>query len=185
MDRRLVIAALACWPAARLHASGEDPRPRHRISAATLFEALSARFPVRLGFGQLLQLQVSAPRLLLLPARNRIGATLQGQLGGLPLGAPPSGEIDLVFALRYEPGDRTLRAHDAEVLDVRWPGMAPEQAQAVQGLLPALARQVGEIVLHKLTPADLALADTMGFEPEEIRVVDEGLVVFFGPKQRR
>ena len=32
---------------------------------------------------------------------------------------------------------------------------------------------------------ELSLADTMGFEPEEFRVVDDGLTVFFGPKQPR
>src|SRR4051812_3848634 len=78
MDRRLLIAALACCPAARVLAQG-DERPRYRISAAQLYEALSARFPMRLGMPGLLELQVSAPELLILPTRNKLGASLRVQ----------------------------------------------------------------------------------------------------------
>lgn len=167
-----------------LHAAPDAPRPRHKISASTLFEALRKRFPVRAGFGPLLQLQVDAQQLLLQPARNRLGASLLGQLGGMQAGAATQGEVDLVFALRYEPSDRTLRAHQAEVLDVRWPGLPAESLQPLRSVLREMAQHLGEVVLHKLEPGDLALADTMGFEPRELRVVEDGLVVFFGPKAR-
>jgi len=91
--------------------------------------------------------------------------------------------MDLVFALRYEAHDRTLRAHHPRVLEVRWPGLPAETLQAVQGVLPALAREVGEVVLHRFSARELALADTMGFEPQDIQVLDDGLLVVFGPKR--
>lgn len=186
MHRRLaLIAAFAGWPAMRLLAGEPQPRPRHKVSAATLFEALSRRFPLRMGVAGLLDVQVSAPRLLLLPARNRIGAALLAQLGGAQLPAGRAGEMDVVFALRYEPSDRTLRAHEAEVLDVRWPGLPPEGMQALRSVLPSMTRQLGEIVLHQLSPGDLALPDTMGFEPGDIEVADDGVVIFFRPKPAR
>ena len=66
---------------------------------------------------------------------------------------------------------------------MRWPGLPPEPLRAVQRMLPAMAREaVGEVVLHQFTARELALADTMGFEPEQLTVVDDGLVVSFGPK---
>ena len=185
MNRRLILATLAGWPIGRLLAQDETPRPRHRISAGQLHRMLSARFPVRLGVAGLLELQVSAPRLLLLPARNRIGAALLAEVGGLQEGQMPPGEMDLVFALRYEAADQSVRAHRAEVLDVRWPGLPPDAVGFVQGLVPALAAQVGEIVLHRFSPRELALPDTMGFEPEALTVRDDGLEVNFGPKHRR
>jgi hypothetical protein len=186
MDRRLLITALACWPAARLLAQDEGPRPRHRISAAQLHQALSARFPLRLGLAGLLDLEVSAPRLLLLPGPNQLGATLLAQVGGLQLRQVHAGEVDLVFSLRYEPADRSVRAHRLELRALRWPGLPPATVQALQELLPAIARDaVGEVVLHRFVPHELALADTMGFEPQEITVVDDGIVVWFGPKLRR
>lgn len=185
MHRRLILANLAGWPIGRLLAQDETPRPRHKISAGQLHKMLSARFPVRLGIAGLVELQVSAPRLLLLPSRNRLGAALSAEVGGVQAGQVPPGEMDLVFAPRYEAADRTVRAHGAEVLDVRWPGLPPDAVEFVQGLVPALAAQVGEIVLHRFSSRELALPDTMGFEPEVLEVHDDGLEVIFGPKPRR
>jgi hypothetical protein len=41
-----------------------------------------------------------------------------------------------------------------------------------------------EVVLHTLRPQDLALADTMGFEPGDITVTADGLVIGFVPQRR-
>jgi hypothetical protein len=156
------------------------------VSAAELHKALAARFPVRFGRADLFELQVSAPRLLLRPRRNQLGATLLLEAGGARLRQEQAGELDAVFSVRYEPADQTVRAHGLELLDLRWPGMPPDTQQLVRVVLPRLARDaVGEFVLHRFTPRDLALADTMGFEPESMTVVDDGLVVVFGPKRPR
>jgi hypothetical protein len=186
MDRRHLLAALAALPCARLLAAQDEaPRPRHKISAAQLYEVLAKRFPVRFGLAGLLELQVDASRLLLLPARNLLGAALQAQVSSPSRQAQPQqGELELVFALRYEPADQTLRAWKPEILDVRWPGLPPDSVQGLQALLPGLAARLGDVVLHRFTPRELALADTMGVQPQELRVVDDGLLVFFGPKPR-
>jgi hypothetical protein len=184
-DRRLILAALAACAAGPLLANDESARPRHKISEAQLRNALAAKFPLRLGLAGLLELHISAPRLLLLPARNLLGATLRAQVGGLQVPQMRTGELDTAFALRYEAADQTVRAHRPEILDMRWPGLPPDTLQALRGLLPGLMEHVGEVVLHKLSPRDLALADTMGFEPEELQVVEDGVVIFFGPKPRR
>jgi hypothetical protein len=180
--RRLIVAALACWPAAHaLAQDAEAPRPRHKVSAAELHAALAKRFPVRAGARGLLEIEVDAPRLLLLPARQQLGATLQIQLESTQSRRVESGEVDVVFTLRYERADRTLRANQLRVLDLRWPGLPPRTAQIVQSALPQLARDaVGEFVLHRFTERDLALAETMGFEPRDIVVADDGLVIEFG-----
>lgn len=185
MQRRLLITALACWPAARALAQDDAARPRHKISAAELHDALSARFPVRFGVTGLVDLRISAPRLLLMPTRNRLGAGLLAQVGGMPMQASQSAELDLAFALRYEPADRTVRAHALEVIALRAPGLMPDTEQLLRRLLPKMTRDaVGEIVLHRFSARELALPDTMGFEPEEIRVMDDGVVIVFGPKRR-
>lgn len=185
MDRRLLMTALACWPAARLLAQDEAARPRHKVSAAALHSALSSKFPVRFGLAGLLELQVSAPSLHLLPARNQLGATLVAQVTGAQLRQAQTGELDIVFAVRYEPSDQTVRAYRPEILALQWPGLPPETALALRRVLPEMAREaVGEVVLHRFSPGELALADTMGFEPEKITVVEDGLLILFGPKPR-
>jgi len=186
MDRRLALRALACLPAAPAFAQAPAPGPRHKISAAQLHSAMSDRFPLRMGMAGLLDVQVNAPALLLLSSRNLLGATLQARVSSLQLQQAQAGEVDVAFALRYERADQTVRAHGLEVLDLRWAGLTEEMQQALRRVLPVLAREAfGEIVLHKLTARELALADTMGFEPEKLTVLDDGLMVEFGPKQRR
>ena len=179
------MAALACWSAAPLLvAQEESARPRHKVSAAELYEALSARFPLRLALGGVLELQVSAPRLLLLPARNKLGAALQAQIAGLPRQQGTAGELEIVFAPRYEASDRTVRGREPEILDLRWPGLPPETVQSLRALLPALAYQLGELVLHRMSERELALPETMGFEPGELQVEEDGVTIFFRPKPK-
>lgn len=184
MKRRSLLGALACWPAARLLAQAEGEVPRHKISAARLHEALSRRFPVRFELPGVIELQLSAPALLLLPSRNQLGATLVAQATSPALRRPQSGELDLMFGLRYEASDRTLRAHDMELRDLRLPGLREDSVRALRGVLPRLARDaMGEVVLHRFTPRELALADTMGVEPQTLQVVEDGVMVVFALKR--
>ena len=109
------------------------------------------------------------------------GQRIAALFGDVP---DPSGEVDVVFALRYEPADQTLRAHQPDILDIRLPGLSHDGIQLLRTLLPALAREVlGEVVLHKFSRRELGLADTMGFEPDKVTVVDDGLEVVFTPKR--
>jgi len=185
MRRRSFICAFASCLPLRVLGQSSPTGPHHRLSLDTLHDALAARFPIRLGFPGVLQMQMGAPRLFLLPARNKLGAMLQAQVSGAELRQVQAGDIDVAFALRYERADRTVRAHDLEVLSLRWPGMPIETVRALQGMLPRLVRDtVREVVLHRFAPRELELAETMGFEPEGITVTDEGLLITFGPLRR-
>jgi len=184
MQRRILLSAVVCWPAALLAAQEEDTRPRIRISAAQLYEAMARRFPQRFGLPGVVELEVSAPRLLLLPARNKLGASLVAQPSGAFRSVRP-GDLDLVFAVRYEATDRTLRGWRPEVLDFHFPDLAPDATQALRALLPALSRDIAaDVVLHRFTPGELALPDTMGLEPRDVTVLDDGLLVTFAQKAR-
>jgi len=187
MHRRRLLIAIACSTAvaAGARAQQPEPRPRQRISAARLYEAIAARFPLRFGLGRLLELQVSALRLNLLPARNRLGLTLLAQASGMQMPDLAAGELDVFFALRYERSDRSLRAHRPEIEALRWPGAPAETSRMLRELLPALTRDsLGEVVLHRFTDAELALPDTMGFEPGAFTVLEDALLVEFVAKPR-
>lgn len=184
MHRRLLLIALAAWPASRLLAQPQ-PRPHQKIPASTLLEALSARFPLRFAVPGVLELRVSAPALLLLPTRNKLGITLQLEAGGPALREKVPGEADVLFGLRYEASDRTVRTRDPEVRRVRVPGLAPEAAQGIESATRALLSGMpGEVVLHRFTDRELALPDTMGFEPGNLAVLDDGVDIGFVPKPR-
>ena len=42
----------------------------------------------------------------------------------------------------------------------------------------------GDVVLHRFTERELALPDTMGFEPGTLTVLDDGVDIEFVPKRR-
>lgn len=183
MRRRSFIAAIPASAAFHARAQEQPSRPRQKISAGELFNTLTARFPVRIPL-TLIDLQLDAKSLLLVPARQKLGATLALQASGFQIRqADAGGELDTAFSLRYERSDRTLRARDPEILDLRWPGLAPDAVATLKGVLPRAARDaIGEFVLHQFTGKELALPDTMGFEPGKIEVVEDGLVIWFQPK---
>jgi hypothetical protein len=182
MRRRCLLFFPFAFRMAGARAGDDAGGPRHKISAAVLHAAMSERFPLRAGVRGLLELELNSPRLLLLPARNQLGAGLQVQVRGMQLQPqPPPGDVEVTFGLRYEPADRSVRAVHPEVLDVSWPGLAPQDRQAVQSLLSGLMRQVDEVVLQRLSARDLALPEAMGLQPRELQVVEDGVLVLFGP----
>lgn len=184
--RRLLSAALACAFLGTAAFAQEGQRPHHRISGAQLQQAVAKRFPVRFPLGGLAELTVATPRLRLLPLENRLAAQVTVDAAGPVLRRGYSGGFDIAFALRYEASDATIRAHQLEVLDVHLPDVPRRTSELLQGTLPAVAQEaMGDAVLHQLRPQDLALADTMGLEPDTLVVTGEGVTVYFAPKKRR
>lgn len=189
--RQLLKRALSAVSATAAGLLASAPRavqaqPRYVISAERLQQAVDQRFPLRTGVAGMLQLTVQPPLLRLLPDADRVGCEMVVLASGPVLEAPSSGEFDLDFALRYEPGDRSIRAHRLRVRSLRISGLDVPFAQLLDTLREPLAqRSFGELVLHRLSEQDLALALTMGFEPDTIGVTSQGLVIRFAPTQRR
>ena len=178
------VAALAL--AACSHPSRVAAQPRYTVSAAQLDQVLAERFPRRLAAAGVIELQLRTPRLRFLPEQNRLASELPIEASGPALARPLSGNVDLDFALRYEPSDQTLRAHQIRIQAVRLAGLTPEAQLLIDAYARAAAeRALFEVVLHRLRPQDLALAHTMGFEPGPITVVEDGLVIGFVPRESR
>jgi hypothetical protein len=185
MQRRKSLIAVArgsllivagCW------SFGTYAQPSYRISREQLQQVLAERFPLRYAARGLLDLLIRQPQLRLLPEQNRIATELPIEVAGPALGRSYSGFIDLDFALRYEASDRTLRAHRIRVHSVRLPGLARDAAALIDAYARAATeRALLEVVVHRLRPADLALADTMGFAPGDIVVEPGGLLIQFVP----
>jgi RIO kinase 1 len=97
-----------------------------------------------------------------------------------------AGTFDVDFALRYEASDQTIRAYQLKVNSLKMTGLAPGPSALLEAYAPNLAQQaLLEVVMHKLRPQDLQLADTMGLEPSTITVTDKGLVIGFVNKASR
>lgn len=188
MRRRAVLAACAVLLAAAgcsasPHAAGQ---PGYTVSAGQLQRAIGERFPIRHRVEGLLDFDVQAPRLRLLPEHNRVATQFVIEVAGPALRRSYTGELDIDFALRYESSDRSIRAHQLQLRAMRLFGLPERSADVLELYGPKLADEaLGEVVLHRLRPKDLALADAMGLQPATITVVPHGLVIGFEMKQPR
>ena len=144
---------------------------------------VAQRFPLRYPVPGLLDLDVQAPRLHLLPAQNRLSAEMTVEASGAALARRHTGMFDVDFALRYEASDRSIRAYQLHIGHLRFTDLQPAAAELLNAYGSALAAQsLQEVVLHQLLPQDLALPDTLGLQPGTITVTDQGLVVGFVAK---
>ncbi|MDB5930479.1 MAG: putative transrane protein [Polaromonas sp.] len=190
MKRRRLLLTAPLWLALGSSACSALPnqrggQPSYTVSAEQLQQAVARRFPLRYPVGGLIDLNVQAPRLRLLPALNRLGAELAVQAAGPALRRSYSGAFDLDFGLRYEASDQTLRAHQLRVNALRFPDLPPGPAELLGSYGPALAEQaLQDVVLHQLQPQDLALPEAMGLQPGSITVTPKGLVIGFVNKPR-
>ncbi len=160
------------------NATESETQPHTRVSLQQIQAALALRFPLRYPVPGLLDLAVDTPRLQLLPAQNRISATMDVQAAGPALQRSHQGLLEVDFALRYEPADRSIRAHQLRLRRMLFPTLQPGVVALLNGYAPALAEQsLLEVVLHRLSPKDLALADVLGLQPGSITVTDTGLLI--------
>lgn len=155
-------------------------QPAYTVSAEQLHDMLAQKFPRTVPLAGLLDLTLQAPRLRLLPAVNRLGATMDVQAAGPALRRSHPGSFDVEFALRYEASDRTLRAHQLRLGRLELAGLKPSATELLNAYAPVLAEQsLREVVLHQLRPQDTALLDGLGMEPGPITVTEKGLSVAF------
>jgi hypothetical protein len=188
MHRRIFLTAavsLAWSPSAHSESATDaeaeaQPQPHYTVAADTLQRSVAQRFPLRYPVTGVLNLDVQAPQLRLLPVQNRLSAEMVVDAAGQALARRHRGTLEVDFALRYEASDRTIRAHQLRIQRLQFPTLQPGVVAMLNSYAPALAEQsLLEVVLHTLRPQDLALADVMGMRPNTITVTDEGLVIGF------
>jgi hypothetical protein len=194
MRRRHFLTIALCLPLDRLACAQppatpepeEDPPqalPHYKVSAARLQAAVAQRFPLRYPLEGLMNLDVQVPQLRLLPALNRMGARMVVDAAGPALQRSHQVTLDVEFALRYEAIDRTVRAHQLRLVRLQFPSLQSGVVALLNTYGPALAeRSLLEVVLHTLRPQDLALPDTLGMQPGNMTVTNEGLTIGLVPK---
>jgi hypothetical protein len=153
------------------------------IPQARLQQAIAKRFPYREGLGDLLELKLQAPRLSLLPERNRIGTVLDLTLSGRLLSEAYSGMMGMDYGLRFEPRDSTIRMTGVQVTSLNLDGVPLAYQDMVQRYAPRLAEQLlDDFPLHRISASDMARANGLGYELGGFKVVPEGLQVTLNPK---
>jgi hypothetical protein len=163
---------------------GAQAQPSYTVPLAQLQEMVAQKFPRSVPVQGLLDLTLQVPRLRLLPEVNRLGAAMAVDAAGPALRRSHAGLFDVEFALRYEAGDRTLRAHQLTLGRLEFPTLKPAVTELINAYAPVLAEQsLREVTLHQLRPQDTALFDGLGLQPGAITVTAKGLRVAFVGQQ--
>jgi hypothetical protein len=183
MHRRLFVVSLGAmaWSMpgwAISQETGASSPPGYTVPESLLQESVAQRFPMRYPVPGLLNLDVQVPRLRLLPEQNRLSADMEVIAAGPALNRTHRGLFDLNFALRYEASDRTVRAHQLRFNRLRFPTLQPSVVDLLNTYAPMLAEQsLMEVVVHQLSPKDLAMANALNMQPGSITVSAQGLVI--------
>lgn len=183
MHRRHLTMALSAtvlgwtgWAVSGTDSADENPPPGYTVPEAVLQASVARRFPLRYPVPGLLNLDVQVPRLRLLPEQNRLAADMEVLAAGPALNRSHRGNFDLDFALRYEPRDRTIRAHQLRLNRLRFPTLQPAVVDMLNTYAPLIGQQfLQEVVLHQLSSKDLAMADALNMQPGSISVTAQGL----------
>jgi|GEM_PF-267459 len=155
-------------------------QPGYTVSVKQLEQEVAQRFPLRYPMAGLIDLDVRAPQLRLMPELNRVSAKMAVEATGPALRRSHSGTFDVDFSIRYESSDRTIRAYRLHFQNLRISDLQPQASELLNAYGLAMANQaLQEVVLHQLRPQDLAMADTLGMQPGSITVTDKGLVIGF------
>jgi hypothetical protein len=171
----LALSLLAC--------TSLTAQPRFVVSKDQLQQVVAKRFPLRYPVAGLLNLEVQAPEIRLLPEQNRLNATMAVEASGAALNRKQSGTFEVEFALRYEVSDRTLRATALRFKRLNFPGLQPMASDMLNVYGQTLSEKaLLEVVIHTLKPQDLGMADGLGMQPGSITVTEKGLVVDFVSK---
>lgn len=159
---------------------------RFTLPEAQLQQALARRFPVEQRVAELLDVRLSAPRLSLLPATNRLGTEIALSLVERLRNTRYDGSLALEYGLRFDGSDQSIRLADVHVSRLSLGGVPAPYQDLMGRYLPRLAERLLEgYVLHQFSPQDLGWVSDLGLEPAGLQVTPAGLSVALQARAER
>lgn len=172
----LLLALGAC-------ASGERGGRTYLLSQQRLNQLLARQFPYTRNFSGLAELTLSAPRLGLLPASNRLSTACDLALAERLSGARYTGGIDLDYGLRWDDAQGAVRMSEVRVNRLAIDQLPRAQQQLLSQYAPRLAEHLlADVVVYRFPADQLALARNLGLVVGPLRVLPEGLQVSLQPQ---
>jgi hypothetical protein len=181
---RLLLLGCVAWLATWLAACAVLPGSL-TISEAELQAQLAKRFPVQRSLLEMVDLELSDPRIRLDAPTNRLATelTLRGaeRRGGRVL----QGRLTLDYGLRYEPADASIRLVQPRVQSLQFDdaaGLTSRRAESMQRLAAGLAERVlDDLVLYRVPPERIERMRRLNRQPGELRVTPDGLEITLVP----
>ncbi len=192
MHRRCFLLAPAAvalaGAAAQLQGCANLSQPRViTLSEAELSALVARAFPRQQQVLEVLDLQLSAPRLRLLPDANRLSVLLVVQAQERLRGGRGRGELGFDSALRFEPQDASVRLAQVRVQHLDFVAGA-ESSLTLDALtsLPGTAMRIGRmlaerllegLVVYRIGNQRLAQLHQLGLQPGAVTVTARGLEI--------
>jgi len=186
--RRSLLGALPLLPLVALAGCGilgGGPRQIH-ISEAQLLSRVASQFPMQQRQLGLFSVTLDRPRLRLLPEENRIATEVTYAVGlALAGAAPVTGQLELSYGLRFEPGDATVRLAQVRVEHLGVDGLSAAQAAQIKQIGGLMSDDVlKDAVVYRVKPEDLQALSGRGYRPGALRVVPGGVRLQLDPLPR-
>ncbi len=162
-----------------------SPGPRtYTVSQTQLLELIAQKFPFNGRVAELLDIEVVAPRIKLLPQTNRIATELDVSLSERLLRTRFQGALAMDYALRFEPQDNSIRMTGVKVNRLQFSGVPERFESFINTLAPFLAeRLLNDFSLHQIGAKDLAVVQGWGYSPDAFKITPEGLSISLMPKK--
>ena len=169
----------------------QPPAPKTiAVSEARLAQLISAQFPFKSEMLEILDVELSAPRITLDPINNRINTSLElsvagNSVVGLFTRKEYRGGMDLSYGLRFEPSDGSVRLSDVRVHKLSVEGAPDVLRRPIEKLGAPLAQKfLKDYPLYKVRPEDLQAAKGWGYAPGAFRIEPTGLSITLDPVAR-
>jgi len=154
------------------------PRTLH-VGEAELQARLMRHFPLQRRLLGLLDLQLSAPRLRLLPQANRLATAFDFTVGSQLNGRRRSGQIEVEYGLRYDADGAAIRLVQPRILRLdTGAGDAARLPEPAQELVEAA---LDGMALYRVPPERLKHLRASGLQPGALSVTERGVDLRLDP----
>jgi len=152
------------------------------LTQAEIESLLERNFPVERGLLDIFDVTVNAPRIELLPERNRLAAVIDVRARNRLLGIGWQARMHFDAALRWETRDKTLRLAQVRVQDLALVDPGAASRNTVERLGAAMAERVLEdSPIYRLSAARAEKLRQRGVEPGAVTVTSRGVEITFTP----
>lgn len=181
MNRRAALSALTFAIAVGLAGCAGLGGPRNvTLSQADLQRLIERQFPHQRRVLEVIDINVARPTLRLLPERNRIATDLDLAASERLTGRNVRGSLSLDYALRYEPGDASVRMTQVRVQDAKLElGGGPLSPSSARVATLLAERVLDDFVLYRADPERLKQIQRLGINAAEIAVTERGIELRF------
>jgi hypothetical protein len=152
----------------------------YTLTADEIERLVQRKFPIDKRMLEVFDVTMNAPRISLLPERNRVAAVVRVNARSILVRGSWEGQLTLDSALRWEPSDQTVRLNQVRVQDLLVASADPLARSAAERMGAALAeRMLEDLALYTLPPERAAQMRALGVAPAAVTVTSKGVEISF------